>query len=320
MRGLTIIFLLALLSTCYGQIPAEANDGLIYFSFDNGKTWENKSNGLPDSTSLRNIATSENILGITTANGIYIFDFQKNSWINISDNATIMKYNIGALIFRNNTIYVGTQSGGIFISTDHGKTWMPFNGGLANLTIRKFEEIDNRLYVGTNGGLYSLNEELNKWDLNYGQDGLQVNGITKYENEIYIGTNQGIFKSLIQQKGWKQVMRNQSLHNISSDDRTIYAMVYSELMASTDKGETWHSIQTGLPAKLYTFQVVRKDNTILAGQWDGVYRKDNSNEKWKISSNGLPRKSAIIRMKIYKGFLVAGCSERKLNPGLTPIK
>ncbi len=115
-------------------------------------------------------------------------------------------------------------------------------------------------------------------------------------------------------------MRNQSLHNISSDDKAIYAMVYSELMVSIDKGETWQSIQNGLPSKLYTFQVIRKDNTILAGQWDGVYRKDNGNDEWKISSKGLPGKSAIIRMKIYKGFLVAGCSERKLNPGLTPIK
>ncbi len=77
------------------------------------------------------------------------------------------------------------------------------NEGLANLTIvKKFEEIDNRLqpHVGKNGGLYSLNEELNKWDSNYGQDGLQVNGITIYGNEIYIGTNQGIFKSLIHHK------------------------------------------------------------------------------------------------------------------------
>ncbi len=130
MRSLTIILLLALLSPCYGQMPAETNNGLIYFSFDNGKTWENKSNGLPDSTSLRNIAASENILGITTVNGIYVFDFQKNSWVNISHNANIMKYNIGALIFRNNTIYVGTQSGGVFISTDRGKTWIHSMKGL----------------------------------------------------------------------------------------------------------------------------------------------------------------------------------------------
>jgi len=321
-RALTIILLLAHLSPCYAQTHrrVEENNGLIYFSFDNGKTWENKSTGLPDSTTLKSIAASESILGISTAKGIYIFDFQKNSWINISGDAQIMEYNIGALIFRINTIYVRTQSAGVFTSIDHGKTWAPFNKGLGNLTIRKFEEIDNKLYVGTNGGLYSFNEELNKWDSNYTQDGLQVNGMTKYANEMYIGTNQGIFKSSFRQKGWKQVMANRSLHNISSDNKAIYAMVYSELMVSTDKGESWQSIQNGLPSKLYTFQVIRKGDTIFAGQWDGVYRKDNGNVEWKNSSNGLPGKSAIIRMKIYKDFLVAGCSERGLNPGLTPIK
>ena len=105
MKNLITIIFVAFLNQSCGQIQlAEVNDGLIYFSFDNGKTWENKSNGLPDSTSLRSIAVSENALGIATSNGIYIFDFQDNSWINISGSAKIIKYNIDALIFRNNTI------------------------------------------------------------------------------------------------------------------------------------------------------------------------------------------------------------------------
>jgi photosystem II stability/assembly factor-like uncharacterized protein len=270
---------------------------------------------------LGRIAVSDSFLGMTTKeNGIFIFDFQKQSWINISNDEQIIKNNLEELAFHKSKIYVGTQYGGIFVSTDQGKSWSSFNVGLGNLTIRRFVTIENKLYVGTNGGLYSLNEGEKKWDSEYEQNSLQVNGITEFGNEIYIGTNQGAFKTLKQQKNWKQVITNQSLHNISSDDKTVYAMVYNELFASIDKGESWLSIQKGLPAKLYSFQVIKNENTVLVGQWDGVYRKDFTNEEWKFSSRGLPIKTSITNMKIYKGIIIAGCSVRKLRAGMTTDK
>src|SRR5690606_34075653 len=109
-----------------------------------------------------------------------------------------------------------------------------------------------------------------QWDREYGHSTLQVNGITAFEGSIYIATNQGGFTSAIGKKDWKIIFSEGALHNISSDDKGIYAMMYNELFSSFDKGITWQSIQSGLPAELYTFNVIMIDNTLLAGQWDGV--------------------------------------------------
>lgn len=293
--------------------------GIIYFSADNGNSWQNKSNGFPGGIFITDMAVSENLLGVSTKqNGIFLYNNQNNLWENISTKPQI-KNNIDALFFFNNKIFAGTQNGGIYISANNGKNWRELNNGLRNLTIRKMAVFHNKLYAGTNGGLYSLNEKENKWILEFDKNGLQVNGMTGYAGEIYIGTNHGAFKWSKQTKTWEQIMTNRSLHNISSDNHAVYAMVYNELFQSTDKGKTWQSIQNGLPEKLYTFQVMTKDSVSLAGQWYGIYRKINSgpplylSSGWKSSNNGLPSEFAVTEMKIFKNMFVIGCSERGLR-------
>ncbi len=76
--GLTII-LFTVLTSCHGQTsnvtaiktekvtntntvkshePIHENNGIVYFSFDSGNTWEDKSIGLPENISLTDIAVS----------------------------------------------------------------------------------------------------------------------------------------------------------------------------------------------------------------------------------------------------------------------
>ncbi len=343
MKNIVPILLLIFLNSCTGQNKNtaekestiirtdtiilnklnEINDGIVYFSKDNGRTWENKSRGLPEKIKigLGGIAASATLLGLATKEqGIYIFDFKDSIWVHIPTDEQIIKNNIGALVFYKNEIYIGTQFGGVFFSNNQGKTWVSKNSGLGNLTIRRFAEIDNRLFVGTNGGLYSFDEPLNKWELEFGQNALQVNGITEFEGNIYIATNQGVFKTEKEFKNWKQVLFDSSVHNISSDSKTIYAMTYNELLSSTDKGVSWQNIQNGLPKELYTFNVIENENVVFAGQWDGVYRKDGSSGEWKLSSNGLPNKFAITNIKAFNGLLVSAGSERKLKTGMTTEK
>lgn len=341
MRKLTLLILLAILSSCNGQnkkndqelskedsiSPVNKNsvetiDGIVYFSSNNGLTWENKSDGLPDSINiaLGAIAVSDKSLGIATKEkGVFLFDFQTNKWINIPTDKKIIESNPGPLIFFKDQIYIGTQSNGVFSSADLGKSWEKPDAGLSNFTIRRFVQMNDKLYAGTNGGLYSLNEIEKKWELEYGNRTMQVNGMTEFDGSIYIGTNQGAFSTTIDRKEWKQVLANRSLHNISSDENTIYAMTYNELLSSTDKGLTWENNQKGLPAELYTFNVIKNGNSVFAGQWDGIYRKD-SQKNWKLFGNGLPEKLAINNMKLYKGIIVVSGSERRLKTGMNTDK
>lgn len=340
MKNLTLIFLLTTLLACGGQrnktVEVEnkksasdsknsnnasaADIGIVYFSNDNGLTWTNGSKGLQEEITigLGGIAVSPALIGVATKeNGVYLFDFKDSFWVSTPASPQMIKNNIGVLTFYKNDIYVGTQYGGVYFSNDKGKSWTVKNSGLKDLTIRRFAEIDGNLYVATNSGLYSYADASNQWELEYGQISLQVNGITESEGSIYIATSQGVFKSEMKAKNWMKVFPNRSVHNISSFDKTIYAMVYNELFSSTDKGESWHSIQNGLPKDLYTFNVIESDNIIFAGQWDGVYRRTNSTEDWKFSGKGLPANFAATNLKSHNGFLIITTSARKLKSGMT---
>lgn len=307
------------------DIPVAGNsvqiaEGVIYFSYDNGITWENKSTGLPSTTNigLSGIAVSGNKLALISKDrGLYFFNTKDDKWVNVPTDKQLIESNVGALLFYNDWIYAGTQTGGVFYSKDDGKSWTKLNTGLDNLTIRKITVVENKLYAATNSGLYSYNSLLNKWELAYGNSTLQVNGITDFAGSIYIATSQGAFTSPIGKKDWKKVFSNGALHNISSDDKALYAMVYNELFSSYDKGQTWQNIQNGLPAQLYTFNVVKIDNTLLAGQWDGVYRKDGAAERWKFSGKGLPGGLAVVNMQVYNKIVVISGNVRKLKAGMT---
>lgn len=335
-RSVNIIIVLVVLCSCNGQpkslsekedasttVPTdsiESTDGIVYFSDDNGITWRDKSKGLPDTATvgLGAIAVSSNSLAISVKeSGIYLFDFKKGMWVNIPTDKDVVERNIGALTFYKDRIFVGTQFGGVFYSADYGKNWTKLNSGLANLTVRKIVQVEGKLYVGTNAGLYSYSEQDKRWKLEYGNSTLQVNGITGFDGSLYIGTNQGVFTNQEEGKGWKVILRDRSVHNISSDDSAIYAMVYNELLSSVDNGKSWQNIQKGLPKSLYTFNVIRNGSSILAAQWDGVYRKDDPNESWEPYRTGLPDNLAITNMTAYNGLLVVSGAERGLRSGMT---
>lgn len=301
----------------------ETPKGIVFFSSDKGLSWENKSDGLPNKVTLGlgAMSVNKNSLAIATKeNGVYLFNFQKNIWDTILTDKKIIENNLGTIAFYNDQIFVGTQLGGVYYLSKKENRWIAINAGLASLTIRKLVQIDNKLYVGTDAGLYFLDDELNKWELDYGNNTMQVNGITDFNGSIYIGTNQGAFTRLKSQKAWIKIIDNYALHNIASDDTTIYALAYNTLLASIDGGNSWQNIQKGLPKELYTFTILKNNNSVFAGQWDGVYRKDNSFEPWKPYSNGLPTNLAITNMKLYKGNIVVTGNEIGLKKGMTTNK
>lgn len=308
---------LTMLSIKEEIIPLEGDTGIVYFSFNNGADWVNASNGLPQNVriGLGGVAVSSKLLGVATKEyGIYLYDFAKSTWVQIPTDQQIIDGNIGAMAIWEHTIYIGTQHKGIFSSKNNGATWDTHNSNLNNLTIRRFFEFDNRLFVCTNGGFYSLNELSGNWQLEYGHNSLQVNGATVFKGNFYLATNQGIFMQGNDKK-WANTSPNLSVHNISSNENQIFAMTYDELLLSSEDGITWKSAQEGLPKNLYTFNVLNHNNILLAGQWDGVYQKSKDNPEWERSSNGLPDNFAVTNLKAFNQILVLSTSERKLKEG-----
>jgi ligand-binding sensor domain-containing protein len=300
--------------TVLTELQKGVPNGIVYFSYDNGSTWVNSSKGLPEKVriGLGGIATSSDFLGVATKeNGVYNYNFMTKTWENIPTDKQIIEANIGAISCIDSTIYVGTQFKGVFCTKNKGETWTNLNSGLTNLTIRRFCEFNKMLYVCTNDGFYSLNKISNNWHLEFGQSSLQTNGATVFKGRFYLATNKGVFTQL-SDKSWVNSSPQFSMHNISADQNQINAMTYNELLLASSDGQNWQKQQNGLPKDLYTFNVLNHNNVVFAGQWDGVYRKNNSNKLWELSSKGLPPNFAVTNLKAFDNILIISTSERKL--------
>lgn len=298
------------------------NNGIVYFSIDKGITWRNMSKGIPLNVKigLGGLATSNEIIAIATKEyGVFVYNFKDSIWDKLETKQYVIDANIGAITHHNNAFYVGTQSKGVFVTNNNGKTWETLNCGLNSLTARRFLLLNNKLYVCTNDGFYLFDKTTNSWKLEYGENGLQVNGATMFKNSIYLATNKGIFNR-DKAKHWRNVLQNQSVHNISSDTQQLYGMTYTSLLLYSKNGLLWQSMQEGLPKGLYTFNVLRQNENLFAGQWDGVYQKNKYESKWTKSSSGLPTKFAATNFKLFGDILLITTSERKADNILQPNK
>lgn len=325
--GLFFLFVVSLFYSCSSQkdskFRTEKNNserstfcdkteaGILFFSSDNGENWVDAGSGLPqtDKIGLDGIAVSNQKLGLATKqSGVYEYNFKTNFWENIPTEKQIIEANPGALAFLENDVFVGTQFAGVFYTNNLGKSWTNCNSGLTNLTIRRFFEFNQQLYVCTNDGFYCFNEASENWQLEFGQRFLQVNGATSFDGSFYLATNQGIYRQQTD-KTWINMTPDLSVHHISSDKNRIYAMSYNELLVSSNYGLDWESQQNGLPENLYTFNVLNHHEILFAGQWDGVYRKTKHDKKWMKSNNGLPSNLAVLNLKAFHHILVVSISE-----------
>jgi hypothetical protein len=69
-----------------------------------------------------------------------------------------------ALAVCKGNVFAGTLFGGIFRSSDSGKTWAPLNSGLSDINIYSFAVSDSTVFTGTDyEGLYFLNNNDTSW-------------------------------------------------------------------------------------------------------------------------------------------------------------
>lgn len=193
-----------------------------------------------------------------------------NVWSEVWPNATTNPVNTLALNPSNlNSVYVGTQQGGVFNSTNGGTSWTSLNTGLASDIIITSIVIDP-----THNAIYAA-------DFNSG------NCVNKTVNEgsSWSHSSSGLTN------GFCNVLAVDSTNNIVYV--ATFGGVNGGVFSSVDGGTTWTPIVTGLPdasstERKYTSLVVLAGNILYAGlEGDGVYKTTNGGASWSAVNTGL---------------------------------
>jgi len=94
-------------------------------------------------------------------------------------------------------IFLGTQDGGIFRSTDRGVSWHTMSRTLPNDSIRSIVPHDAGLLVATGRGVFKLGEHEQRWSpVNTGLTELAIQTLVVSDQGVfYAGTSAGAFRS-----------------------------------------------------------------------------------------------------------------------------
>ncbi|MFN0088483.1 MAG: WD40/YVTN/BNR-like repeat-containing protein [Blastocatellia bacterium] len=240
-----------------------------------------------------------------------------------------------------NVFYIGVNNGGVWKTTDYGRTWAPIfddqpTGSIGDLAVAASNP--DVIYVGSGEGL-PLRPDLSVGDgiyksidggrtwRNMGlRDGQQIGSVIvdpKDANRVFVavcghpfGPNEerGVFRSLDGGETWRKVLykdENTGAIQVAfdpSDSRVVYADLYevrhgpwengswqgrgSGLYKSTDGGETWRPLTTGLPTfeqglGRIGFGIANSHPKIIYATVDanpqvgGIYRSDDAGESWR---------------------------------------
>jgi photosystem II stability/assembly factor-like uncharacterized protein len=184
------------------------------------------------------------------------------------------------------------QEHAIYKSVDRGVTWTKAGANLAgNPRINSFGATTDRIFAGTDAGIYSSGDEGQTWQ----KTSITVRTISfaTSGNTIYAGTQSvGLLASKDQGLTWTPVtsLASRNIRSLLAAQGRLYAGTGADgVMVSHDQGMTWMAHTAGLPLLSQVFAMAFVDDTIFAGLYaKGLYAWSKNEQRWTKAGNVKP--------------------------------
>jgi len=182
-----------------------------------------------------------------------------------------------------NTIYVGCDVGGFYVSYDKGENWVMRNKGLNDFYVQSIcilQGMENALIVGTKGGIFkSTNSgELWKW---------KRIGFPKPSKSIYSAPISCIASD----------PKNPLVIYAGIGDMRFERYGRSEIFKSSDGGESWYLCASekdlGKDAIISDIVIDKDGRYILVITNKGIYRSADNGDTWINVNEGLPHRYCL---------------------------
>ncbi|MBN2354992.1 T9SS type A sorting domain-containing protein [candidate division KSB1 bacterium] len=299
-----------------GDMLAGVNRNGVYISKDQGQSWSKSPADMGITTVVDfAIANTGDVIAASWA-GLFKSSDQGQSWsaINPAQLQNVWFYCITKT--SNGNLYAGSWSEGVFLSTDNGATWQPYNSGLTDLAVDEVvEHPSGALFVGTrNGGVFRSDDSGATWTAkNNGIGGMEIYTLDfASDGTLYAGGYfKGLYSSNDMGETWTQVAPQNLYYYLDliavHTDGSIYIGGSSfGIMKSSDNGATWTLKSTGLWDMDVTY-LHSAGNALYLGCEDvAMYKSVDAGASWQWAGKGIGYPSfRHLAGKAQNGYLFA---------------
>jgi photosystem II stability/assembly factor-like uncharacterized protein len=175
----------------------------------------------------------------------------------------------------NGIVYAGTETDGIYASTDDGISWFPLNSGIETKSISAIASLPGYLLAATFGnGVYRSTDNGQTWLAPVSGGNLFVTAMVVRGPYIFVGTgSNGVYRSTDSGATWSQLFGYYGILSMGTSNNKVFAAVYGFTLVTTDDGETWsevNSLSTAAPWSFYS-----EGDLVIAGCVNEIYRSTN---------------------------------------------
>lgn len=244
---------------------------------------------LPNTKSLRPVLLLAFMLAITAA---------KAQW---SKASGIEGGKVNTIAPKGNTLFAGTDTGGIFISTDFGRNWIPGNTGLTNKQVKALMAKDSVMIAGVygfGGAVFISKNNGASWAEPTGQYFGFLFCFAEGGSDVFAGTWYGVAKSSDKGDNWATLANtglpsNASVSAMLESHSFIFAGVSGSstggegMFRSANNGNNWTIKNTGITNTNFTAMAKGDSVIYVATNGGGIFRSADDGENWGPVNNGL---------------------------------
>ena len=257
----------------------------MHMSADSGKTWHDISKGISQFRSLMALAANmaDSLVLLGTDNGIYRYDFVKDSCVDLK-----LYEPIEDLKIVGSHVYAAT-TGGVYVSSNAGAKWQQVNSGLSSAAVQSICVSGDKMYAGTLYGLDVCGVNESTWKSSAtGISETAVSALVPVGKRLIIGSSKGVLLTEDDGAQWVHTRRtdnggmnfNETVNRfVTAKNGTLYAATFSGLYFSNDGGYRWSVYQGYSGQQIYDLAFAHS-GAMLKATGDGVYRSTDGGVTW----------------------------------------
>ena len=282
----------------------------ILRSTDNGVSWVNSTDTIPDGTDVNSLTSIGNdIYAGSSNNAVFLSRNEGLTWTSIGLT------NVTCLAATDSDLIVGT-SNGLELIADEGKKWI--SSGLANSKIQCLYVSGDSIYAGTDSGLFLSQDFGSSWvSIDSGISGdphkPSLQAIWLQGPYWLASTPGGVFRSTNSGKTWTS--SNQGLGNYTMSNGSCFTKIDTELFLGTVRYGLYLSSNNGLswvqdssfPNSSVASFTHLGNKSFAATQDVGIFMSIDG-KTWSAVCPSLTVKDIVPALATMDSVLLAGCS------------